>query len=155
LAIGAICACEARGVLFERARRAVERARRGEGVTLLEVKTFRMKGHAEHDNAAYVPPELLSEWQAKDPLPRFARVLLEAGVATAGTFDEIQQRVKKEVDAATDEAEKSPMPRGEEAALGLFAGDGYWERDSGLGIRDSGTASTNPESRGSNPEKNA
>ena len=48
------------------------------------------------------------------------------GTATANDFESIQQRVRKEVDAATDEAERSPLPRPEEAALGLFAGDRYW-----------------------------
>jgi TPP-dependent pyruvate/acetoin dehydrogenase alpha subunit len=114
--------------VYGAARRAIDRARRGEGVTLLEVKTFRMKGHAEHDNAAYVPPEVIAEWQAKDPLPRFERVLLEMGFAKKEDFDAIQARVRKEVDAATDEAEKSPMPVGEDAARGLFKGDGYWEK---------------------------
>jgi TPP-dependent pyruvate/acetoin dehydrogenase alpha subunit len=108
-------------------RRAVERARRGEGVTLLEVKTFRLKGHAEHDNQAYVPPALIEEWQAKDPLPRFERALMEMSIATRETFDSIQQRVRQEVDAATDEANRSPMPKPEDAAKGLFAGDGYWD----------------------------
>lgn len=108
-------------------KRAVERARNGEGVTLLEVKTFRMKGHAEHDNQAYVPPEIIEEWKAKDPLVRFERVLLELGAAKQDDFDRIQDRVRAEVDAATDEAERSPMPRPEEALLGLYAGDGYWD----------------------------
>ncbi len=108
-------------------RNAVERARSGEGVTLLEVKTFRMKGHAEHDNQAYVPPELIEEWKAKDPLARFERVLQELGHGTPGDFEAIQQRVRREVDAATDEAERSPMPVPEEAALGVFGGDGYWD----------------------------
>src|SRR5712691_6060461 len=99
-------------------RRAVERARRGEGVTLLEVKTFRMKGHAEHDNQAYVAPELIEGWKAKDPLPRFERVLTEMGLATRDDLEAIQQRAKQEVDAATDEAERSPMPSPEEATRG-------------------------------------
>ena len=96
-------------------------------MTLLEVKTFRMKGHAEHDNASYVPPELIEEWKAKDPLVRYEKALVEGGLAQTSDFEAIQQRVRKEVDTATDEAERSPMPRPEEAALGLFAGDGYWE----------------------------
>lgn len=107
-------------------RRAVDRARSGGGVTLLEVKTFRLKGHAEHDNQSYVPPELIEEWRAKDPLPRFERVLLETGSASSADFEAVQQRVKQELDAAVDEAERSPMPRGEDAGRGLFAGDGYW-----------------------------
>src|SRR5438094_6730850 len=74
-------------------RRAVEHARAGGGVTLLEVVTFRMKGHAEHDNQSYVPPEVLEEWKAKDPVARFERVLTEGGIAT--DFSEIQERVRR------------------------------------------------------------
>ena len=112
--------------VYGAAKRAVDRARSGGGVTLLEVKTFRLKGHAEHDNQAYVPPELIEEWRAKDPLPRFDRVMLELGAASQEQLDALQQRVKRELDAAVDEAERSPMPRGEDAGKGLFAGDGYW-----------------------------
>jgi len=107
-------------------KRAVERARCGEGVSLIEVKTFRMKGHAEHDNQAYVPPELIEEWKVKDPLARFERVLRELGVATDEDFAKIQQRVKQEIDAATDEAERSPMPNPADAGKGLYIEDGYW-----------------------------
>lgn len=108
-------------------KQAVERARGGEGVTLIEVKTFRMKGHAEHDNQAYVPKELIEEWKAKDALPRYERVLLELGAATRDDFDRIQERVRAEVDAATDEAERSPMPDPADAGRGLYIEDGYWK----------------------------
>jgi TPP-dependent pyruvate/acetoin dehydrogenase alpha subunit len=112
--------------VYGAAKNAIERARRGEGVTLLEVKTFRMKGHAEHDNAGYVPAALLEAWKAKDPIARFEKKLLEDGTVKQTDLDVIQQRVRKEVDDATDEAERSPMPNPEEAGRGLFAGDGYW-----------------------------
>jgi pyruvate dehydrogenase E1 component alpha subunit/2-oxoisovalerate dehydrogenase E1 component alpha subunit len=112
---------------YAAARRAVERARAGEGVTLIEAKTFRMKGHAEHDNQSYVPQSLIEEWSAKDPVVRFEKTLVDAGIASTDDFEAIQSRAKREVDAATDEADRSPMPQPEEAALGLFAGDGYWE----------------------------
>jgi pyruvate dehydrogenase E1 component alpha subunit/2-oxoisovalerate dehydrogenase E1 component alpha subunit len=112
---------------YAAARRAVDRARAGEGVTLIEAKTFRMKGHAEHDNQSYVPQSLIDEWSAKDPVVRFEKTLIDAGIGTAADFEAIQSRVRLEVDTATEEAERSPMPRPEEAALGLFAGDGYWE----------------------------
>ncbi|MEA2342246.1 MAG: hypothetical protein QOF63_415 [Thermoanaerobaculia bacterium] len=114
---------------YAAARRAVERARAGGGVTLIEAKTFRMKGHAEHDNQSYVPQSLIEEWSAKDPVVRFEKTLVDAGIATTSDFEMIQSRVKREVDAATDEAERSPMPNPEEAARGLFAGDGYWEEE--------------------------
>ncbi len=107
-------------------REAVARARRGEGVSLIEVKTFRMKGHAEHDNQAYVPPALIDEWKAKDPLARYEKVLRELGVATDDDFANIQQRVKQEIDTATDEAEASPMPNPADAGRGLYIEDGYW-----------------------------
>ena len=108
-------------------RRAVDRARSGGGVTLIEVITFRMKGHAEHDNQSYVPPELIEQWKAKDPLQRFERALVDNQFASGEDFARIQERVRREVDAATDEAERAPMPQGEEATMGLFAGDGYWD----------------------------
>src|SRR5260221_4556136 len=110
---------------YAAAKAAVDRARAGEGVTLLEVKTFRMKGHAEHDNASYVPSELIEEWKAKDPLVRYEKALVDGSMAQQVDFEAIQQRVRKEVDTATDEAERSPMPRPADAALRLFAGDGY------------------------------
>jgi pyruvate dehydrogenase E1 component alpha subunit/2-oxoisovalerate dehydrogenase E1 component alpha subunit len=109
------------------AQRAVARARAGEGVTLLEVKTFRIKGHAEHDNQAYVETALIEEWKAKDPLVRYEKALVEGELAQTSDFEAIQQRVRKEVDAATDEAERSPMPNPADAGKGLFAGDGYWD----------------------------
>ena len=112
--------------VYGAARKAIERARSGEGVTLLEVKTFRMKGHAEHDNQAYVAPELIEEWKAKDPLARYEKVLLELGVASQADIDAIQQRVRRDVDAATDEAERSPMPDPADAGRGLYIEDGYW-----------------------------
>jgi len=107
-------------------KRAVENARSGGGVTLIEVKTFRMKGHAEHDNASYVPKELLAEWAAKDAVVRFETLLVERGVATPDDLAAIQRRVKDEVDAATDEADKSPMPDPADAGRGLYIEDGYW-----------------------------
>ena len=112
--------------VYAATKEAVDRARSGGGVTLLEVKTFRMKGHAEHDNQAYVPPELIEQWRAKDPLVRYENTLTERGIAKAEEFEQIQQRVKRELDAAVDEAERSPMPNGEDAGKGLWAGDGYW-----------------------------
>lgn len=112
---------------YEAAQRAVSRARAGDGVTLLEVRTFRMKGHAEHDNQAYVPPELIEEWKRKDPVERFERAMLDSKAMSTEDFKEIQQTIKAELDVALDEAEQSPMPRPEEAALGVYHGDGYWE----------------------------
>src|SRR5437763_11229570 len=107
--------------VYDATKRAVNRARAGGGVTLLEVLTFRLKGHAEHDNQSYVPQEIIDEWRSKDAIERYERQLLDDGIVTEQDIAAIQQRVRAEVDAATDEAERSPMPQAQEAARGLFA----------------------------------
>lgn len=112
---------------YHAAKRAVDRARRGEGVTLLEVVTFRMRGHAEHDDQSYVPKEMIEEWAQKDPIARFERDVVAAGLMSEDDFKKIQERIKGELSAARDEAEAAPMPLGEEAQYGVYAGDGYWE----------------------------
>ncbi len=109
------------------ARQAVQRARSGGGVTLLEVKTFRMKGHAEHDNQSYVPPELIEEWKPRDPIERFERDVLGSRTLTQDDLSGIQARVKSELETAVEEAEQSPMPLPEEAQYGVYADDGYWD----------------------------
>ena len=70
--------------VYEAARTMIEAARAGGGPQLLEVKTFRMKGHAEHDDASYVPKELFEQWKAKDPIDRFERHLLGDGSRDPG-----------------------------------------------------------------------
>src|SRR5687767_1817588 len=63
---------------YEVTKRAVDRARRGEGVTLIELITYRRKGHAEHDNQSYVPPGEIEKWETgNDPIARYVRVLLD------------------------------------------------------------------------------
>ncbi len=69
--------------VYEATKRAVERARSGGGgPTLIEARTFRMKGHAEHDDAGYVPKHMFEEWKLKDPIERFERHLLGNNLAT-------------------------------------------------------------------------
>jgi TPP-dependent pyruvate/acetoin dehydrogenase alpha subunit len=96
--------------VYAAARRAVDRARSGEGPTLIEAMTYRMKGHAEHDPQAYVPKEDLEEWRRRDPLERYARVLVETGDATAEELAAIDRAVTEEIDREAEAAEKSPLP---------------------------------------------
>jgi TPP-dependent pyruvate/acetoin dehydrogenase alpha subunit len=96
--------------VYAAARRAVDRARSGEGPTLIEAMTYRMKGHAEHDPQAYVPKEDLEEWRQRDPLERYARVLVETGDATAEELGAIDRAVTEEIDREAEAAEKSPLP---------------------------------------------
>jgi pyruvate dehydrogenase E1 component alpha subunit/2-oxoisovalerate dehydrogenase E1 component alpha subunit len=95
---------------YAAARRAVERARRGDGPTLIEVKTYRRKGHAEHDDQRYVPAEELEAWAAKDPVDRYRRFLTSGGVVTDEQLERIDARIKEKLDAAVAEAEAAPLP---------------------------------------------
>jgi len=108
--------------VYEVARRAVERARGGDGPTLIESMTYRMKGHAEHDAQAYVPKAELEEWREKDPIQRYSRVLLESGAAQAADLEAIDSAIAEEVDREVDAAEKAPLPSPEAALRGVYAG---------------------------------
>jgi TPP-dependent pyruvate/acetoin dehydrogenase alpha subunit len=103
-------------------REAVDRARGGEGVTLIELVTYRRTGHAEHDDQSYVPRGEIERWAAtNDPLDRYtARLTGELAVAP-GELDELDQQVRGEVDRATEEAERSPVPDPGDALVGVYA----------------------------------
>jgi pyruvate dehydrogenase E1 component alpha subunit/2-oxoisovalerate dehydrogenase E1 component alpha subunit len=106
---------------YEVTKRAVDRARSGGGVTLIELITYRRKGHAEHDNQSYVPPGEIEQWASEnDPIDRYVKALLGEGFDQAA-LDAIDTRVKEEIDRATDEAEASPMPDPTDALTGVYA----------------------------------
>lgn len=107
--------------VYETCKRAVERARAGEGPTLIETRTMRLRGHSEHDDAWYVPKEMLEEWRKKDPIDRFERVLREYDILTDAVKTEIEQRIMREIDEAVAAAEESPMPEPEDALRGVYA----------------------------------
>jgi 2-oxoisovalerate dehydrogenase E1 component len=89
---------------------AAEHARRGEGPSLLEFKTFRMRGHEEASGTAYVPRELFEEWGRKDPVARFEALLSEHGVLTPAERDLIRGDLKPRIEALVDAALASPEP---------------------------------------------
>jgi TPP-dependent pyruvate/acetoin dehydrogenase alpha subunit len=107
--------------VYEAARRAVDRARNGGGPTLIEAKTFRMKGHAEHDDAGYVPEGLFEEWKSKDPIDRFERHLLSHGLAAEEELRAIVARIDEELNREVDAALASPFPPPERAFEGVYA----------------------------------
>jgi pyruvate dehydrogenase E1 component alpha subunit len=96
--------------VYEATHRAAQHARAGLGPYLLECKTFRMTGHAAHDSASYVPPELFAEWAAKDPILRVERLMIEKGWKTRPEIDAACARIRQEVDEAIQWAEQSPYP---------------------------------------------
>jgi pyruvate dehydrogenase E1 component alpha subunit/2-oxoisovalerate dehydrogenase E1 component alpha subunit len=103
-------------------RRAVAHARAGNGAALLEVLTYRRKGHAEHDAQGYVPPGELDEWAARDPVDRYVARITGEGWVSVQELAELDELVRREVDSARDEAEASPLPRPEEALAEVYGG---------------------------------
>lgn len=107
--------------VYEATRAAVEAARRGGGPRLLEMKTFRMKGHAEHDDAGYVPRELVEYWKQRDPILRFERHLSATGLAGEEELASIRAGIDRELDGEVDFALASPFPPPERAEEGVYA----------------------------------
>ena len=107
---------------YDATKRAVDRARAGGGVTLVELNTYRRKGHAEHDNQSYVPEGEIEWWeQNNDPLARYERVMRSELQCTDAEIAAIDERVRREVDDATELAERSPAPEPLDGLLGVYA----------------------------------
>jgi TPP-dependent pyruvate/acetoin dehydrogenase alpha subunit len=102
-------------------REAVERARVGGGPTLIECKTMRMRGHAIHDNMAYVPKELLAEWERRDPILRLEEHMRDRGLLDDAGLSALLARVEAELDEAQAFAEESPYPDGATVRDGVYA----------------------------------
>jgi pyruvate dehydrogenase E1 component alpha subunit len=116
------------------AREAVERARAGDGPSLIESVSLRWKGHAGHDPATYVPKELLEEFMRdKDPVKNFERRLLDDDVVTEEDVHEIQTRIEKEFEEGYEFALASPFPEPDDHTKGLWVEDGYWTSEPGRG----------------------
>jgi TPP-dependent pyruvate/acetoin dehydrogenase alpha subunit len=106
---------------YEVTKRAAEVARRGGGAVLIEAKTYRRKGHAEHDDQRYVPAGEIEWWEKNnDPVDRYERYLLEQKIATKEKLEEITAGVMREIEEDCAWAESSPMPEAEQAAYGVF-----------------------------------
>ncbi len=136
--------------VYDVTRRAVDRARRGEGASLIELVTYRRKGHAEHDNQSYVPAGEIDRWaRENDPLTRYVERLTGTDRVPSAELEEIDARVVREIDSATDEAEGSPLPEPEDALVGIYADpatvEPLWFRE---GIRSAVTEHERPASWG-------
>ena len=96
--------------VYREAHRAIEQARAGGGPTLLELVTLRMEGHAVHDDAFYVPRELLEAYNRKDPIERYRRWLKAESLLDETTEDQITVEVKRLLNDAVKRADESPLP---------------------------------------------
>ncbi len=103
------------------ASEAVERARKGDGPTLIECKTYRQKGHSRVDPARYRPKEEVEAWLAKDPIKRFKKKLLQANVLGEAEIQQIENDISGEIEKAVKFAMESPLPNPEEALEDVYA----------------------------------
>ncbi len=105
----------------EAAAEAIARARRGEGPSLIECKTWRWRGHFEGDPGSYKDSAEQAEWLEKDPIPRFARKLTELKYAAPQALEQIQAKVTAQIEAAIEFANTSPDPNPEDALTDVYA----------------------------------
>ena len=100
---------------------AVDHAREGNGSVLIEAMTYRRKGHAEHDNQAYVPEGEIEWWaEHNDPITRYEKFLSDKDLLSGAKIDSIRSEINDFLDAEAAWAEKEPLPDPLEAAKGVF-----------------------------------
>jgi hypothetical protein len=119
--------------VYQAAKTAVDQCRAGNGPVLLEVKTMRMKGHAQHDAAEYVPKEMLEFWKTQDPIASYERYLSEHKLWDEKTKAEIDARIERELNEDQKFAEESPLPPPELAEQGVYCDgchtiEAVWQR---------------------------
>src|SRR6267142_911491 len=121
--------------VYSTAKEAVERARAGEGPILIEAKTFRRRGHAQHDPAEYVPPEQREYWEKRDPITLYEKFLTAGKLLDAKSKNEVEEKISTLLTAEREFAENSPLPPPELAETGVYCtGDdchkirAKWER---------------------------
>ncbi|MBI5474508.1 MAG: thiamine pyrophosphate-dependent dehydrogenase E1 component subunit alpha [Ignavibacteriae bacterium] len=107
--------------VYNGCKEAVDRARRGDGPTLIEAVTMRMHGHSLSDDASYVPKGMVEEWKKKDPVELYEKKLNTEGVLSVSTVQELREKLRAEIQDAVDYALAQPYPAGEEASEGVFA----------------------------------
>jgi len=101
-------------------QQAVAQARAGQGPVLIEAKTMRMSGHAQHDPAEYVPREMIEYWKARDPLDRCRTYLTQNKLWEPATQAALEARVERELEQELAAAEASPLPQPESAGQGVY-----------------------------------
>jgi len=101
-------------------RKALDRARSGEGPTLIEMKTYRWFGHSDIDPADYRSDDEVEEWIERDPLPRYVAWLQETGVLDDAGLEELRQRIREGVEQAIEFAEESPSPEADSFLSEVF-----------------------------------
>lgn len=104
----------------EAATRAIDRARKGEGPTILELKTYRIGGHSRNDACGYRPKEEETEWFSRDPVKMFRKRLIDENVIEEGQLKQMEQEIIDEIEQEVDYAQKSADPKPETALEDVF-----------------------------------
>ena len=108
--------------VYEATQRAREICMEGNGPFLMECKTFRLRGHAEHDDPTkYVPKELFEEWKGKDPIDRYLVYLLNRRILMQRDLERMDEEIQFKLQDALEQALNAPFPTGDQAARGVFA----------------------------------
>jgi TPP-dependent pyruvate/acetoin dehydrogenase alpha subunit len=107
--------------VYETVRRAVARARAGEGPTLVEADTMRMRGHAEHDDMKYVPREMVEAWAKRDPIGRYEAHLVGQGLADRAELEAVVADLERSLADELAFAEASPLPAHGSGLSGVYA----------------------------------
>ena len=106
--------------VYSTAKEAVERARSGGGPILIEAKTFRRRGHAQHDPAEYVPPAQRAYWEKRDPIALYEKFLTEEKILDPKGKKETDEQLTALLEKEREFAENSPMPPPELAGEGVY-----------------------------------
>ncbi len=107
--------------VYDTVGEAVARAKKGEGPTLIEAKTYRYRGHFEGDAGTYRPKEEIEKWMARDPVRIFQEQLINMKGLTVKQAEEIDREILAEIDKAVQFAKESPFPEPEEALKNVYA----------------------------------
>jgi acetoin:2,6-dichlorophenolindophenol oxidoreductase subunit alpha len=107
--------------VYDVMRTAVERARAGDGPTLIEAKTYRYRGHSRTDPAKYRPEGELERWRARDPIELLGKVLAADGLLSQDQQEELKNEVRSQIDTAATRAADGPFPTAEEMHSYVFA----------------------------------
>jgi len=107
--------------MYEKTQTAIQRARAGDGPTLLECKTYRWRGHSEREAMEYRPPEEVEAWKAKCPIERLTQRLMDEGALTESRIEQIDQEVLDEIQTALEYADQAAFPEPQETVEDVYA----------------------------------
>jgi TPP-dependent pyruvate/acetoin dehydrogenase alpha subunit len=117
---GHVCSGNDLLAVLDVTERVVEKMRAGEGPSLIECKTYRYRGHSEHDAALYRDKEELIEWESRDPIPRYEFYLEKKGHDIKRIREQIDEKTRLVVQQAVEYAEQSPLPEPKEALEDIY-----------------------------------